>query len=140
MRRGTMISNYDHEQVGEPKSHLRNRIGSVFIPVKDIEKAREWYCHLLGLPADCEIIAGHLCALPMEGPGVILDTMPMWGGKEPEGPPSINTPAFMFLTGDLQASLNFMKDNNVTLVTAVRDDHWFVIQDPDGNHLMICKE
>ncbi|WP_433942935.1 VOC family protein [Paenibacillus sp. SN-8-1] len=135
-----MSTNYDQEQATGSKNHLRNRIGSVFIPVRDIEKARDWYCNLLGLSADCEIIGGHLCALPMEGPGVILDTMPMWGGKEPGGAPSINTPAFMFLTGDIHSSYKFMKDNNITLITSVQDDHWFVIQDPDGNLLMICKE
>ncbi len=33
-----------------------NQIGTVFIPVRDIEKAREWYCDILGLPADGEIL------------------------------------------------------------------------------------
>ncbi|WP_231571678.1 VOC family protein [Gordoniibacillus kamchatkensis] len=64
-------------------SPIMNKVGSIFIPVRDIERAREWYCRLLGLPADCPIMDGHLCPLPMDGTGVILDTMPMWGGKEP---------------------------------------------------------
>lgn len=51
---------------------------------------------------------GHLCPLPMEGTGIILDTMPMWGGDRPEGAPSLETPAFMLMTGDLQASFAFM--------------------------------
>ncbi|QYR20644.1 VOC family protein [Paenibacillus sp. sptzw28] len=121
-------------------SPVKNKIGSVFIPVKDIEKARSWYCRLLGLPPDCEIMNGHLCPLPMEGAGVILDTMPGWGGKEPGGAPPITTPAFMFLTGDLQASFDFAKDIGVELVTEIESNHWFVVKDPDGNLIMICRE
>jgi catechol 2,3-dioxygenase-like lactoylglutathione lyase family enzyme len=122
------------------KSPIKNKIGNVFIPVRDIEKAREWYCKLLGLNPDCEIMLGHLCPLPMEGAGVILDTMPMWGGKEPGGAPNLQTPAFMFMTTDLQASYNYAIENNVTLVTDIQHDKWFVIKDPDDNMLMICKE
>ena len=88
-------------------SPIMNKIGSVFIPVKDIEQARDWYCSLLGLNPDCEIMNGHLCPLPMDGAGVILDTMPMWGGQEPGGAPAIQTPAFMFLTKDLSCILCF---------------------------------
>jgi hypothetical protein len=33
--------------------------------------------------------------------------MPMWGGKEPGGAPSIQTPAFMFIMDDIQASYAF---------------------------------
>ncbi|MBB3071495.1 catechol 2,3-dioxygenase-like lactoylglutathione lyase family enzyme [Paenibacillus baekrokdamisoli] len=134
------MNEQDHQASTTVKSPIKNKIGSVFIPVKDIERAREWYCKLLGLTPDCEIMNGHLCPLPMEGAGVILDTMPMWGGKEPGGAPSIQTPTFMFLTTDLQASYSFAKDNQVTLVTDIQFDHWFVIKDPDNNLLMICKE
>ncbi|MFC5469511.1 hypothetical protein ACFPPD_12330 [Cohnella suwonensis] len=65
-------------------SPIKNKVGSIFVPVRDIEQSRNWYCRILGLNEDdCGIISGHLCPLPMEGVGVILDTMPMWGGKEP---------------------------------------------------------
>jgi catechol 2,3-dioxygenase-like lactoylglutathione lyase family enzyme len=122
-------------------SPVKNLIGSVFIPVHDIEKARRWYCQVLGLQeANCKIMNGHLCPLPMQGnTGVILDTMPMWGGLEPEGAPPITTPAFMFITDDLQASFNYVKALGIELVTEIQDDHWFVVKDPDGNKLMICK-
>src|SRR5690348_8104984 len=110
-------------------SPIKNRIGGAFIPVRDIEKARDWYCKILGIPADCEIMNGHLCPLPMEGSGVILDTMPLWGGKEASGVPTFKTPAFTFLTDDLQASYQFMQDNQVELVTQIEHDHWFVFKD-----------
>jgi len=122
------------------KSPVSNRIGSVFIPVKDIEESRSWYCRLLGLNEnECEIMNGHLCPLPMEGTGVILDTMPMWGGRQPSGAPAIETPAFMFLTDDLVRSYEYIKELGVELVTAIEYDHWFVVKDPSGNKIMICR-
>lgn len=119
---------------------LLNRTGAVFIPVRDIEKAREWYCRILGIPADsATIMNGHLCPLPVEGSGIILDTMPMWGGNEIGGPPTFQTPAFMFLTDDLAASYAFMKKQGAETVTEIEHDHWFAFRDPDGNLLMICR-
>ncbi|MFE9277340.1 hypothetical protein ACQKLN_14390 [Paenibacillus glucanolyticus] len=53
---------------------------------------------MLGIAeAECDILNGHLCPLPMQGTGVIVDTMPKWGGERPEGAPSIDTPIFMLL-------------------------------------------
>ncbi|MFC5703381.1 VOC family protein [Cohnella faecalis] len=121
-------------------SPIKNKVGSLFIPVTNIEKSREWYCRLLGLPADCEIMNGHLCPLPMDGTSIILDTMPMWGGKEPGGAPAIKTPAFTLLTSDLQGAFEFVKENDIALATGIEHDHWFVIKDPDGNLLMVAKE
>jgi catechol 2,3-dioxygenase-like lactoylglutathione lyase family enzyme len=119
---------------------LLNRTGAIFVPVRDIGKARDWYCGILGIPAQsAEIMNGHLCPLPMEGGGIILDTMPSWGGKEPGGPPTFQTPAFMFLTNDLAASYVFMKEHGAEIVTEIENDHWFAFRDPDGNLLMVCR-
>ncbi|MEX2461684.1 MAG: VOC family protein [Paenibacillaceae bacterium] len=121
------------------QSSIKNQVGGVFIPVRDIEKARDWYCKILGVSSDGDILFGHLYLLPMDGPDVILDQMPMWGGKEPEGPPTYKTPAFMFQTDDIYASYQFMKNNEVELVTEIQSEKWFVFRDPDGNLLMVCK-
>ncbi|CAH0119732.1 hypothetical protein PAE9249_02239 [Paenibacillus sp. CECT 9249] len=122
-------------------SPIKNKVGSIFIPVRNLEKSRRWYCQVLGLKeADCEMMNGHLCPLPMEGTGLVLDTMPKWGGDRPDGAPPIETPAFTFLTVDLEGSLAYMKQPGVELVTEIEHDHWFVVKDPDGNKLMICRE
>ncbi|NBD24555.1 VOC family protein [Paenibacillus sp. T1] len=124
-----------------PASPVKNKIGSLFVPVRDIEASRGWYCRVLGLEESrCEIMNGHLCPLPMEGAGLILDTMPMWGGREPGGAPTFETPAFMLMTGDLEGSLAYMQALGAELVTGIEHDHWFVVKDPDGNKLMICRE
>lgn len=138
---GTKMSHNEQEQPQTVvSSPIQNKIGSVFIPVRDIERSRDWYCRLLGLPADCQILNGHLCPLPMQGTGIILDTMPGWGGKEPGGPPTFKTLAFMLLTNDLAASYEFAQANGVNMVTGIEHNHWFVIKDPDDNMLMVCRE
>ncbi|SFS72182.1 Catechol 2,3-dioxygenase [Paenibacillus sp. BC26] len=137
----TMTEQKQSEVESLSSSPIKNKVGSLFVPVRDIEKSRDWYCRILGLnAADCAILSGHLCPLPMEGTGLILDTMPQWGGQEPGGPPTIETPAFMLMTEDLQGSLDYMKKLGVELVTEIEHDHWFVVKDPDGNKLMICRE
>jgi catechol 2,3-dioxygenase-like lactoylglutathione lyase family enzyme len=123
-------------------SPIKNKVGNLFIPVRDIEKSRAWYCRVLGLNvSDAPIRSGHLCPLPMtSGVGLILDTMPRWGGDAPDGPPRFETPAFMLMTDDLEDSLRYMKELGAELVTEIEHDHWFVVKDPDGNLLMICRE
>ncbi|MDQ0272806.1 VOC family protein [Cytobacillus purgationiresistens] len=121
------------------RSPVKNKIGGVFIPVKNIEKAREWYSKMLGLEGG-EVYFGHLFAAEMKGSaGLILDTMPKW--RDHQGAvPAYQTPAIQFVTDDLEASYQFMKDNEVQLVTEIEDDFYFVFKDPDGNMLMVCRE
>jgi hypothetical protein len=84
-------------------------------------------------------VKGHLYVLPVGGPDIILDEMPMWGGKNPEGPPAYHTPAFMLATDNIKDTYRFMKQQGAELVTGIEDDRWFVFRDPDGNLLMICE-
>lgn len=53
---------------------ILNQIGTVFIPVRNIEEARNWYCDILGLAAEGEILFGHLFIVPMNGTGIVLDS------------------------------------------------------------------
>lgn len=142
MMMGGIQMNEQQTEAGQPvTSPIQNKVGSVFVPVSDIERSRAWYCLVLGLKEDdCSVISGHLCPLPMEGTGLILDTMPMWGGEQPGGAPSIQTPAFMLMTADLQGAFDYMQGLGVELVTSIEHDHWFVVKDPDGNKLMITRE
>lgn len=32
-----------------PSSPIKNKVGSVFVPVRNIEKSRSWYCQVLGI-------------------------------------------------------------------------------------------
>lgn len=124
---------------------VKNRINGVFVPVRDVAKARDWYRGLLGLPADDESQDGypsHLCVIPTEGDcDLVLDEMPMWGGDQPDGPPTYRTPAFMFGTDDVYAAHEHVRTYGAEVVTDVHEfgeQGWFVFRDPDGNTLMIC--
>ncbi|MDU0200637.1 VOC family protein [Paenibacillus sp. PFR10] len=112
---------------------IQNKIGGVFIPVSNIEQARDWYCDILGLPTDGEVLFGHIYVLPMEGPSLVLDS-------KIYAPDHVyKVPAFQFRTDDIVQAFEFMKAKNVQLLTEIESDHWFNFKDPDGNVLMICK-
>ncbi|WP_066073367.1 VOC family protein [Neobacillus soli] len=121
------------------KTPIKNRIGGVFVPVRDIEKSKKWYSNILGLTGG-EIHFGHLFTAPMDGTaGLILDTMPMWR-DENNNLSTYQVPSIQFVTDDLQASYQFLKENKVELMTEIQDDFYFVFKDPDGNVLMICRD
>ncbi|GAE32935.1 VOC family protein [Halalkalibacter hemicellulosilyticus] len=120
-------------------SPIQNKVGGIFVPVRNVEKARKWYCQMLGLPETDEIDFGHLYVLPMNGVDVILDEMPVWGGLEEGGAEAYKAPAFMFRTGDIYASYKYIKEMGAELVMEVENDQWFVFKDPDGNHIMVCQ-
>jgi catechol 2,3-dioxygenase-like lactoylglutathione lyase family enzyme len=110
-----------------------NQIGGAFIPVSDIESARDWYCDILDLPADGEILFGHIYVLSMQGPDIVLDS------KIFASDHTYKVPAFQFSTHDIHQAYEFMRAKNVELTTGIENDHWFNFKDPDGNLLMVCK-
>ncbi|MFA1822334.1 VOC family protein [Virgibacillus oceani] len=120
-------------------SPIQREVGGVFIPVKNVEKAKTWYCKMLGIPESGKVEFGHLYVLPMEGVDVILDEMPRWSGNNEGGTASYQAPAFMFRTEDIYASYEYMKMMGADLVTEVENNQWFVFKDPDGNHIMVCR-
>ncbi|WP_027954601.1 VOC family protein [Halobacillus kuroshimensis] len=112
---------------------VKNEIGTVFIPVRDIEKSRDWYCRLLGVPNDGEIVHDHLYILPMKGTGAVLDSRMYEPGK------TFDTPVFHLNTTDIEAAYDFMMSLNFNVVTEIQHHHYFNFKDPDGNLLMICQ-
>ncbi|SMO43543.1 VOC family protein [Melghirimyces algeriensis] len=115
------------------KSPILNQIGTVFIPVSDIEKARDWYCDILDLPTDGEIQFGHLYVIPMNGTGIVLDS------KIFSEETILKTPSFHFNTENIGEAYQFMKHKGVNIMTEIEHHHYFTFKDPDGNHLMVCK-
>ncbi|MFD1020880.1 VOC family protein [Thalassobacillus hwangdonensis] len=120
------------------KSPIKNKVSTVFIPVKDIGKAKQWYTKMLDVQNGEEMF-DHLFIAEMDGTGMVLDKMPMWKNEQGEVQP-LNVPAIQFATEDIHASYQFMKTNDVELVTEVEHDKYFVFKDPDGNLLMVCQE
>ena len=112
---------------------ILKQIGTVFIPVSNIEKARDWYCDILGLETDGEIQFGHLYVIPMEGTGIVLDS------KIYSEDRIFKVPAFHFNTKCIEEAFYFMRKQDVDLITPLEHNHFFNFKDPDGNILMICK-
>lgn len=115
-------------------SPILSQIGGIFIPVSSIEQARDWYCDILGVPADGDILFGHLYILSVnEGIDLILDSKIFTGDNV------FQAPAFQFKTHDIKEAYDYMKSKQVELTTEIMYDQWFNFKDPDGNQLMICK-
>ncbi|PFO08343.1 glyoxalase [Bacillus sp. AFS076308] len=114
-------------------SPILNQIGTIFIPVSNISSARDWYCDLLGLPVEGDILFGHLYVLPMKGTGIVLDS------KIYSKNTIYKTPPFHFNTANIENAYDYMKEKDVELTTGIEHNHWFNFKDPDGNHLMVCR-
>ena len=111
---------------------IERHIGSVFLPVSDIEAARDWYCRLLGLPEGGPILFGHLFVVPMAtDSGLVLDSKDFVG-------PHDRKPVFHFMTRDVPAAYAKMVEMGIELVSSVVDGIFFNFKDPDGNLLMVA--
>ena len=119
-----------------PHSPIKNQIGSVFVPVSDMQRAIEWYSRLLGQPVKETTYAGKIYDLPLVGEvGLILD------GHKPVQ--NSSQPLFFFWTADIQAAYDFLKANQVELTSLVEDIgsvKTLSFRDPDGNLLMVCQK
>jgi len=113
---------------------IQHQIGTIFIPVSNIEKAKNWYCHVFDFPRENEILFNHLYVLPMtNGTDIVLDSKIF--SKEA----IYKTPACHFNTKDIKEAYNYLKNKDVNIITEIEHDHWFNFQDPDGNVLMVCQ-
>lgn len=112
-----------------------NKVGAIFVPVSNIEKARDWYCSVLELEPAYDIMAGHLCCIPLDNNGLSL----VLDSKIYKEDSYARTPMFHLNTGDIQKAYQFLKEKGVEMVTEIENGHWFNIKDPDGNMLMICQ-
>jgi catechol 2,3-dioxygenase-like lactoylglutathione lyase family enzyme len=115
-------------------SAILNKIGTVFIPVRDIEEAKNWYCEIFGLKAEGEILFGHLFIIPTtNGTGIVLDS------KIYSEETIFKTPLFHFDTTNIKGAYEFLKGKDVEITTEIEHNHYFNFKDPYGNHLMVCK-
>ena len=113
----------------------------MIVPVRDVERSREWYRDVLGLPVG-EVLFGHLCVVEMEQPpGLLLDQK-----LTPDGPVEDvqrgRYPLFMLATDDIEATLAHLRSHDVEVVEyggeVIQNGHWFNFRDCDGNLLMAC--
>lgn len=112
-------------------SFIEREIGAVFLPVKDIEKARDWYNDLLGIKEKGEIQFGHIYVVP--GTILVLDSKIY--NKRQLG----EAPLFHFTTKNVQQAFEECKAKKIELLTDIEHGQWFNFRDPDGNVLMVCQ-
>jgi catechol 2,3-dioxygenase-like lactoylglutathione lyase family enzyme len=92
---------------------ILNQIGTVFIPVRNIEEARNWYCDILGLAAEGEILFGHLFIVPMNGTGIVLDS------KIFSVENILKVPLFHFNINNIENAYESMREKNVEITTGI---------------------
>ncbi|XEC92939.1 VOC family protein [Paenibacillus tarimensis] len=111
---------------------IKNQIGTVFIPVSNLAKARDWYCDILGLKADREISHG-LYVIPLTGSDIVLDSN-IYAIEN-----LFKVPAFHLNTDNIHEAFEFMTSKGVELLTEIQPTRSFNFKDPDGNVLMVCQ-
>jgi catechol 2,3-dioxygenase-like lactoylglutathione lyase family enzyme len=117
-------------------SPIENRIGQVFIPVRDMARSARWYSVLLGLPESEPSHDDTIYDLPTAG-----ETRLALDANRPEFD-TAGPPRFFFWTTDMAATVAFLQDLGVTLDSAVEDIGsvmFLQFRDPDGNALMVCQ-
>jgi predicted enzyme related to lactoylglutathione lyase len=119
-------------------SPLSTRVGQVFIPVRDMPTAVEWYSRLFGFDVDAGRL-GHedtIFDIPTDAPPyVCLDA------NQPDFEASGPARCF-FLTDDLRATVAHVEEVGGRDVSAIEDIGslcFVTFRDPDGNLLMAAE-
>jgi predicted enzyme related to lactoylglutathione lyase len=111
-------------------------IGFVAIPVTDIARARKFYEGVLGLNVSQEMISGKWVEYAIGGETLaIANVGEQWT-------PSDQGTAAAFEVEDFNIAIRQLKDQNVRFAAEPFETpccHMAVVQDPDGNKLIIHK-
>jgi predicted enzyme related to lactoylglutathione lyase len=112
------------------------RIGFVAIPVTDIPRARKFYEEVIGLTVSDEMMGGKWIEYGVgEDTLAIVNVSDMWR-------PSDQGTGAAFEVEDFDAAIQRLKDRQVRFAAEPFETpccHMAVVQDPDGNKLMIHK-
>ncbi|UFU00660.1 VOC family protein [Radiobacillus kanasensis] len=118
---------------------IHTSVNNVFIHVKDLKKAAEWYSTLLGLSFNPNQIESPVYNIPVPGKtGLTLD--------DHSFDPSFtftrtNAVLFNFYAEDIDEAYNYVLSKNGKIVREIErigSFAYFNFEDLDGNVLMIC--
>lgn len=115
---------------GHDLSNLFKRIDTVFLPVKDLGRAIEWYTATLGL--ELRWRHGNYAALNVSETPLTL--------YEPDDFRPVGNAGFNFYVTDIEAAHRTLKDAG-SEVFAIQEGggvRFFDFKDPDGNMLSVC--
>jgi catechol 2,3-dioxygenase-like lactoylglutathione lyase family enzyme len=117
-------------------SPIENRIGQVFIPVRDMPRAIAWYSKILGLPTGQASHGDTIYDLQAQG-----ETRLALDANKPDFDTS-GPARFFFWTEDIRACLAFLQRHDVPIEGQIEDIgavSFLQFRDPDGNPLMVCQ-
>jgi predicted enzyme related to lactoylglutathione lyase len=116
-----------------PDHPIKNHISSVVIPVIDLKRATEWYSKLIGQPIKPDRQdGGPIYWFEMaNGTGILLDDN---RNNQDFG----KYPTFMLKSSNIHEAYAVSQESGVKIVRDVQFDHYFMIEDPEGNVVMIC--
>lgn len=108
-------------------------VGAIFVPVADIEAARDWYVELLGYPTVPEILFGHLAVFVLgeQSSDLVLDSK-IYRADEHR-----STPLFHFNAGNAEQAREHVRAIGAIEVSDIQHNQWFTFADPYGNVLMV---
>lgn len=115
-------------------SPIQPRVGQVFIPVNDMQRAIAWYSALFGLEPGNTSHAGAIYDIPVTG-----ETLLVLDAHKPVTSHSVQ-PLCMFPTDDMVSALARLREIGAEITSEPQDIGSLVFatfRDPDGNPLMI---
>ncbi|PTX55312.1 putative enzyme related to lactoylglutathione lyase [Melghirimyces profundicolus] len=116
---------------------ILKQVQAVFIHVKDLPRAVEWYHQLFRLPRPESSVEGPVHVIEMEnGVHFLLD-------DNRNTPTDTPLPSAMLSTPDIDEAHRFLREQGAEIVREIErysDVSFFNFRDPDGNILMVCQQ
>jgi catechol-2,3-dioxygenase len=122
-------------------SPIQNVVGTVFVPVKDLEKSAAWYSDILGLPL--RKVSPPVYNLEMQNGMIVTLDVDSFTSTVREGDVNPSQHGlFMLHTSDIEAAHNYLKEKNVDVedIQRIHSAAFFHFKDPDGNKIMVYRK
>jgi catechol 2,3-dioxygenase-like lactoylglutathione lyase family enzyme len=116
-------------------AELFQRIDTVFIKVRDLDKAVEWYTKILGLKLRWKNDEGGYAAIEMGGAPITFVVE-----KDSEKFKPYEDAPFIIYARDIVEAHNSLHSQNVEVgaIETLYDSKWFWFKDQDGNVERVC--
>ncbi|XEC96758.1 VOC family protein [Paenibacillus tarimensis] len=125
----------------DSNSPIRNHVGAVYVPVRDMNRAVTWYNRLLGRDRDVnynpEVPSEEktIYSLALGETNILLDSI---GRDHVRASKNV---LFNLKTDDLHASYQYLKEMKANILTPEEDAIYSImLADPDGNLIKIHKD
>lgn len=122
-------------------SPVTNKINTIFVHVRDLERSVKWYSQLLGQTYNLTDVERPVYNIKVaDRTGLTLDSGPKGVTKKQS---SSGYPLFNFHTENIDDSYAYVKELGYKIeleIVRFDDFSFFTILDPDSNVIMICTE